>query len=186
MAPGLQSPQPVQPFSRGLVEVYTGDGKGKTSAALGVALRALGHGLRVCIIYFMKGEYPYGEQAALSRLPNITLSRFGFMEFCDPNNVREEEREQARLALQAGREAMLSGEYNLVILDEVNVATSWKLIDVEDVVRLIQERPEGVELILTGRGADPRIIDLADLVTEMVKVKHPYDRGVLSRAGIDC
>jgi len=169
-----------------LVEVFTGDGKGKTSAALGVVLRALGHGLKVCIIYFMKGEYPYGEQAVLSKLPNIRIQRFGFLEFCDPNNVKEEEREQARLALRASREAMLSGQYDVVVLDEVNVAAAWKLIGVEDVLSLVKERPQKVELILTGRGADPRVIEVADLVTNMVKVKHPYDRGVMSRAGIDC
>jgi cob(I)alamin adenosyltransferase len=168
------------------VQVYTGDGKGKTTAALGVVLRALGHGFRVCIIYFMKGEYPYGEQAALSQLPNISISRFGFLEFCDPNNVREEEKERAKLALETGRQAMLSGEYDVVVMDEVNVAAAWKLIDIADVVSLVKARPQKVELILTGRGADPQIIELADLVTEMVKVKHPYDKGVLSRAGIDC
>lgn len=179
-------PTPPRPLTQGLVEVFTGDGKGKTSAALGVVLRALGHGLKVSIIYFMKGEYPYGEQAVLSQLPNIRIQRFGFLEFCDPNNVKEEEREQARLALQAARESMLSGRYNVVVLDEVNVAASWKLIPVEEVLSLIKDRPPGVELILTGRGADPRVIEAADLVTNMVKVKHPYDRGVLSRAGIDC
>ncbi|MEW6034109.1 MAG: cob(I)yrinic acid a,c-diamide adenosyltransferase [Chloroflexota bacterium] len=177
--------RPPEPFSKGLVEVFTGDGKGKTSAALGITLRALGHGLKVAIIYFMKGEFPYGEQRILSQLPNVTLSRFGFTEFCDPKNVKEEEREQARQALQAARQAMLGGEYDVVVLDEVNVATAWKLIDVEGVIALIHNRPEKVELILTGRGADPRVIELADLVTEMVKVKHPYDKGILSRMGID-
>ena len=152
---------------------------------MGVVLRALGHGLRVHIVYFMKGEYPYGEQPILSKLPDVSFSRFGFTEFCDPNNVREEEKEQARMALKAARQAMLSGKYELIVLDEVNVASAWKLIDVEDVVALIKDKPERVELILTGRGADPRVVELADLVTNMVKVKHPYDKGVLSRMGLD-
>ncbi|MBI2854490.1 MAG: cob(I)yrinic acid a,c-diamide adenosyltransferase [Chloroflexi bacterium] len=181
-----KSPRPPEPFKEGLVEVFTGNGKGKTTSALGIVMRAVGHGLRVCIVYFMKGDYPYGEQAVLAKMPNVSFYRFGFLEFCDPNNVKEEEKEQARRALQTARDAMMSGKYDVVVLDEVNVAAAWKLIGVNDVVSLIKDKPEKVELILTGRGADQRVVDLADLVTEMVKVKHPYDRGILSRAGIDC
>jgi len=99
--------------------------------------------------------------------------------------VKPEEKEQAQRALDAARKAMLGGEYDIVILDEINVATAWKLIDIEEVIKLAQEKPEHVELILTGRYADPRLIEIADLVTEMVKVKHPYDKGILSRQGID-
>ncbi len=185
MSPAPRRPRPPEPFSEGLVQVFTGNGKGKTSAALGVVMRAAGHGLRVHIVYFMKGEYPYGEQPMLGILPNVSFARFGFTDFCDRNNVRECEKEQARQALQAARQAMLSGNYDLVVLDEVNVASSWGLIDVDDVVSLVRERPASVELILTGRGADPRVVDLADLVTEMVKIKHPYDKGILSRKGLD-
>jgi cob(I)alamin adenosyltransferase len=167
------------------VEIFTGEGKGKTSAALGVALRALGQGLRVHIVYFMKGDFPYGEQKTLSELSNITFERFGFQDFVDPANVKPEEREEARKALEAARKAMLSLKYDVVILDEVNVAAAWKLVAIDEVIRLIHDRPEKVELILTGRYADPRLIELADLVTDMVKVKHPYDKGILSRKGID-
>jgi cob(I)alamin adenosyltransferase len=169
-----------------MVEIFTGDGKGKTSAALGMVLRALGHGLRVYIVFFMKGSFPYGEQKTLSQLPNVTFDKFGFETFCDPANVKPEEKEQAQKALSAAREAMLSGDYDLVILDEVNVASGWKLIDTSQIVQLIKDKPENVELILTGRHADPRIIELADLVTNMAKVKHPYDRGILARKGFDC
>ncbi len=176
---------PSKTSTTGMVEIFTGDGKGKTSAALGIALRAIGHGLRVHIVYFMKGEFPYGEQKTLSQMPNATFTRFGFESFVDPANVKPEEKEQARKALEAAREAMLSLEYDIVILDEVNVAVAWKLVDIEDVLRLISEKPEKVELILTGRYADPRLIEKADLVTDMVKVKHPYDKGTLSRRGID-
>lgn len=165
--------------------MFTGNGKGKTSAALGGVVRALGHGLRVHIVYFMKGEYPYGEQPVLEKLENVSFERFGFTDFCDPDNVTEEEKEQARRALSAARQAMSSGKYDLVVLDEVNVASSWQLIDVQDVVGMIKDKPDRVELILTGRGADPRVIELADLVTEMRKLKHPYDRGILSRKGFD-
>ena len=168
-----------------MIEIFTGHGKGKTSAALGIVLRALGHGRRVHIIFFMKGEFPYGEQKTLSNLPDVSFERFGFLEFCNPDNVKPEEKEQAQRALDAARKAMLGGEYDIVILDEINVATAWKLVDIEEVIKLAQEKPEQVELILTGRYADPRLIEIADLVTEMVKVKHPYDKGILSRQGID-
>lgn len=169
----------------GLVYVFTGDGKGKTSAALGVALRAAGHGLRTHITFFMKGEYPYGEQKTLGLLPNISVARFGSLEFVDPNKVKPEEKEQAWLALENARVAAHSGHFDLVILDEVNVAAAWKLIDVADVVRFIKEKPENVDVVLTGRHADPEIIAIADLVTEMKEVKHPHKRGLPSRKGID-
>ena len=185
MAREAASTSPSKTPAKGLVEIFTGDGKGKTSAALGIVLRALGHGLHVHIIFFMKGEFPYGEQKALSELPNITFDRFGFITFVDPAHVKPEEKEEARKALEAARKAMLSMEYDIVILDEINVAASWNLIDIDDVIKLISNKPEKVELILTGRYADPRLIELADLVTDMVKVKHPYDKGILSREGID-
>jgi cob(I)alamin adenosyltransferase len=171
--------------TRGLVEIFTGEGKGKTSAALGTIIRALGHGLRVYIVFFMKGDFPYGEHKILCQLPNCTVERFGFQEFVNPANVKPEEKEEARKALEAARKAMLSLKYDVVILDEVNVAAAWKLIDVDSVVKLIHDKPEKVELILTGRYADPKLIELADLVTNMVKVKHPFDKGILSRKGIE-
>ena len=174
-----------EPFKRGLVQIFTGDGKGKTSAALGVVLRALGYGLRVCIVVFMKGDYPYSEWKALSNLPNVNIARFGFRTFTDPQNVKPEEIEQAKQALAVAREAMLSGNYDLVVLDEVNIAVAWKLIELDEVVRLIQDKPQNVELILTGRHADTKLVQLADLVTECLKIKHPYDKGIMARPGID-
>jgi len=171
--------------TRRLVEIFTGEGKGKTSAALGAIVRALGHGLRVYIVFFMKGDFPYGEQKILCQLPNCTVERFGFQEFVDPAHVKPEEKEEARKALLAARKAMLSLKYDVVILDEVNVAVAWKLTDLGDVIKLIHDKPEKVELILTGRYADPKLIKLADLVTDMVKVKHPFDKGILSRKGFE-
>lgn len=176
---------PFMPLTKGLVEIFTGNGKGKTSAALGIALRALGHGLRVFIVYFMKGNYPYGEQEVLSRLSDVSFVTFGHEHFVDPSQVKEEEREEARKALAVGREAMLSGEYDVVVLDEVNIAAAWGLIGVDQIIELIEERPDKVELILTGRYADARLKERADLVTEMVEIKHPYRQGVQSRRGID-
>ncbi|MBI4186079.1 MAG: cob(I)yrinic acid a,c-diamide adenosyltransferase [Chloroflexi bacterium] len=176
---------PSKRLTRGLVQVFTGEGKGKTSAALGAVLRALGHGLRVYMVFFMKGDYPYGEFKALAQLPNVDVARFGLTSFCDPGNVRPEEIEQAKKALAAAREAILSGDYDMVVLDEVNVAAAWKLVEVDEVLKLVQDKPQGVELILTGRYADARLVQTADLVTEMVKIKHPYDAGVKSRRGIE-
>ncbi len=171
--------------SKGLVQVFTGNGKGKTSAALGTVLRALGHGLRVYIVFFMKGKYPYGEFSTLSKLPNVDIASFGLRCLIDPSNINPEEIEQAKLALSAARKAMLSGNYDIVVLDEVNVALHFKLIELDEVVRLIGDKPRNVELILTGRYADAKLIELADLVTEMVKLKHPYDKGVKARKGIE-
>jgi cob(I)alamin adenosyltransferase len=133
----------------------------------------------------MKGDYPYGEQKTLALLPNVSVARFGSLEFVDPANVKPEEKEQARLALENARKAVHGGRFDLVILDEVNVAAAWNLIDVKDVMRLIKEKPENVELILTGRYADKDVIAIADLVTEMKEIKHPYKRGIPSRKGID-
>ena len=174
-----------EPFEKGLVQVFTGDGKGKTSAALGIVLRALGHGLRVYIAFFMKGDYPYGERNILSGLSNVQFSSFGSMEFVDPKNIKPEDKERAGQALASSRQAMLSGNYDLVVLDEVNVAVDWKLVDLDEVVRLIEDKPANIDLILTGRQADVRLIQLADLVTECLKIKHPYDEGVAARKGID-
>jgi len=173
-------------LSRGLVQVFTGDGKGKTSAALGIVLRALGHGFRVYITYFMKGgEYPYGERRILSQLPNVTMASFGSKEFIDPASIKPEEIEQAKQALSAARQAMLSGNYDLVVLDEVNLAVAWKLVELDEVIRLINDKPQNVELILTGRQADTKLVKLADLVTEMLNIKHPYSKGITARKGID-
>ncbi len=171
--------------SLGLVHIFTGNGKGKTTAALGAIVRALGHGLKVYIVFFMKGDYPYGEYSTLSRLPGVEVASFGFRRLTDPANIRPEEIEQGRLALAAAREAVQSGRYDLVVLDEVNVAVACKLIGLDDVISLIKDKPPQVELILTGRYADSKLIELADLATEMVKVKHPFDRGILARKGIE-
>ena len=179
------NPSSSESPSKGLVQVFTGDGKGKTSAALGTALRALGHGLRVYIAFFMKGDYPYGERNILSHLPNVTIASSGSRGFINPADIKPEEIEQARHALAAAREAMLSGNYDLMVLDEINLAITWKLVNLDEVIKLIEDKPPKVELILTGRKADTELIKMADLVTEMLKIKHPYDEGVKARKGID-
>jgi len=181
------SPQrpPSKLSTKGLVQVFTGNGKGKTTAALGTVIRALGHGLRVYIVSFMKGDYPYGEWNILSQLPGVDFARFGSRGFINSKNITPEDREQARRALAAAREAVLSGSYDLVVLDEVNLAVAWKLVELDDMIKLINDKPRNVELILTGRKADAKLIQLAELVTECRNIKHPYEKGIKARQGIE-
>ena len=170
---------------RGLVQVFTGEGKGKTTAALGTVLRAAGRGLRVYICYFMNTNYDTGEQEVLHRLPNVSWAAFGPGLVRHPEQASPELHQKARDALEVARRAMLSDNYDVIVLDELNIIVHWGWLEVAEVEALIRERPPGVELILTGRYAHPRIIALADLVTEMVKVKHPYDSGIPARRGIE-
>lgn len=170
---------------RGLLQVFTGNGKGKTTAALGTILRAAGHDFHIFIVFFIKGTGARGEYESLARLPNVTVARFGLPSLIDPANLKPEEFRQAGLALGAAREAVRGGGYDLVVLDEVNVAVKYGLVKLEDIIELIEEKPEKQELILTGRYADKRLIEMADLVTEMVSVKHPYDKGINAREGIE-
>jgi len=181
MSPLLSS----APLKKGLVQVFTGDGKGKTSAAAGSIIRAIASGLNVYAAVLMKGGNPEGEWSYLSRLPGVTIERFGSKNFCNPERVKPEDREQAKLALETAAKAMLSGKYDMVVVDEINVAAAWKLIDVQDVIKMIEAKPANVELILTGRYAAPEVIEKADLVTEMRKIKHPFDTGQPARKGIE-
>jgi cob(I)alamin adenosyltransferase len=172
-------------FKRGLVQVLTGHGKGKTTAAVGSVIRALNRGLKVYAAVFMKPGSVGGEWTFLSKLPGIKIEFFGTENFCDPANITPAEKERAGLALTSARKAMYSGEYNLIVLDEVNIAAAWKLIDNEDVIKLIKEKPPEVGLILTGRYADMEIVKIADMVTEMLSIKHPFDTGETAREGIE-
>lgn len=187
MTPGVMpasapSPQP----RKGLVTVFTGDGKGKTTAAIGTAVRAAGYGLRVFIIFFLKGKmFSQGEVTALSRFPNIETIGFGASNWIKKGAANVEANAQAQKALQASVEAVKSGRYDLVIMDEVNGAVDFGLIPVEDVLRTLEVRPDSVDVLLTGRHADQRIIDAADVVTEMRNVKHAFERGIKAREGID-
>ena len=175
---------PVQ--RKGLVTVFTGDGKGKTTAAIGTAVRAAGYGLRVFIVFFLKGKmFSQGEARALEGFPNIKTASFGQNGWVKKDTVNREASDQAMKALETAAKVLEHGEYDLVILDEVNGAVDFGLIPVEDVVAMMAGKPEGVDLILTGRHADKRIIQMADVVTEMVNVKHAFDCGVKAREGID-
>ena len=169
---------------QGFVQIYTGDGKGKTTAALGLALRAAGAGLRVYFGQFIKNG-DYSELTGLARFADcITVAQFGLGRFVG-REPAPADREAAQRGLQAIRRALVSGAYDLVIADEANVAVALGLIEPDDLVALIDQRPEQVELVLTGRGAPDAVLARADLVTEMRCVRHYYDRGVLARQGIE-
>lgn len=170
---------------RGYVHIYTGNGKGKTTAALGLALRAAGHGMCTYIGQFMKGQ-AYGEIKALKDNPYITINQFADDQcLIRKEDVNEKHVKQAHEGLQRCREAMLSGQFQLVILDEVNVAIWFGLLQEEQVLEFLEKRPENVELVFTGRYAPECLIERADLVTEMRCVKHYYDQGVSARDGIE-
>lgn len=172
-------------LERGLVMVYTGNGKGKTTAALGLALRAIGHGHKVCVIQFMKGSKNYGEiQAAAKHLPNLVIIQSGLETFVDRNPAQIDV-DLAKKGLQIARETAASGDYQLIVLDEINVALDYHLVTLEEVIQLIGEKPPQLNLVLTGRWAAPEIIQLADLVSEVAEVKHHYANGVKARAGIE-
>lgn len=172
-------------LEKGLVQVYTGNGKGKTSAAFGLALRAIGRGLKVYIIQFIKGGFDYGELYMLDKLPNLTLKAFGRGRFVTAKPPEKEDIKLAEEALQLSEKVVTSGEYDVVILDEVSVALNLKLISLDDVLELIKTKPKHVELVLTGRSAPNEIIEVADLVTEMREIKHPFSKGFPARKGIE-
>ena len=172
-------------LEKGLVQVYTGNGKGKTSAAFGLALRAIGRGFKVYVIQFIKGGFDYGELHIVDKLPNMKLAAFGRGKFITDVSPSGEDAKLAKEALKLATKVVNEGEFDIVILDEINVALNMKLIKVVDILKLIKTKPKHVELILTGRNAPPRLVKVADLVTEMKEVKHPYMKGVPPRKGIE-
>ncbi|MBM4307836.1 MAG: cob(I)yrinic acid a,c-diamide adenosyltransferase [Deltaproteobacteria bacterium] len=173
-------------MEKGLVQVYTGNGKGKTTASLGLALRAAGHGFKVFVIQFMKGNIQYGELESAKKLsPHLTIRQMGRETFVSKTNPDPVDIEWAQKGFALAKEVIASGDYDIVILDEINVAVDYGLIPLSDLLQLIDSKPATVELILTGRNAKPEIIEKADLVTEMVERKHYYKKGVKSREGIE-
>jgi cob(I)alamin adenosyltransferase len=166
------------------IQVYTGDGKGKTTAALGLSIRAAGHGLKTYIGQFMKGQH-YGELTALRDNPFITIEQYGDIECIRRDQVTQKHMDQAKQGLIKARNAMLSGQYDLVVLDEINVAIWFGLLTAKQVLEFLDRRPESVEIILTGRNAPQEIIQYADLVSEIKEVKHYYHQGILARNGIE-
>ncbi|MCJ7539435.1 MAG: cob(I)yrinic acid a,c-diamide adenosyltransferase [Desulfobacterales bacterium] len=169
---------------KGYIQVYTGNGKGKTTAALGLAIRAAGAGLKVFIAQFIKmGEY--SEIKALKRFKDlITVEQFGSGRFIK-GTPSASDIEAARKGVEKIKAAFTSGQHNVVIMEEANVAAGLGILSVEDILKIMDEKPKDVELVITGRGADSRIIEKADLVTEMKEVKHYFQKGVKARIGIE-
>ena len=173
---------------KGLLIVYTGPGKGKTTCALGTAFRAVGQGLRVLMVQFIKGSWHYGELDSAKMLGDykfeIRPMGRGFVKVggaeINPEDIRLCEE-----AWEFARQQIFSEKYDLVILDEINYVISYKMLDVEQVVEVLAKRPERVHVICTGRNAHPKLVELADLVTEMREVKHPYTKDILAQRGID-
>jgi len=177
-----------QEKTTGLLVVYTGDGKGKTTAALGMTVRAVGYDWKVAVIQFIKGSWKYGEIDGIKKLaPNVELSIMGegFVGIIDDDKPIEQHREAAKKAYELALEKMTSGVYELVILDELNVALTLGLISSDELKELVARKPEKLHLVITGRGARQWLIDQADLVTEMKEIKHPYQKGILAQRGVD-
>lgn len=170
----------------GYIQVYTGDGKGKTTAALGLAVRAAGHGLRTAIIQFMKGWIDYGELQGVRMLaPHVEIHQAGRDTFVNRNDPDPEDVRLAREGWKLAKRLIGEGKSDIVVLDEINCAMDFGLIPVEEVIEAIRNKPSGMELILTGRGAPKAVIDIADLVTEMKEIKHYYAKGVDARVGVE-
>lgn len=172
---------------KGLILVNTGNGKGKTTASLGMAFRAWGQGMKVLVLQFIKGGWKYGELKAAEKLgPNFEIRQMGegFIKGADDQSL-DEHRHAAGEALNAARAEIASGQYDLIILDEILYAIHYGLVALDDVLALLAQKPDSLHLVLTGRNAPPEIIERADLVTEMREIKHPYTQGISAQKGIE-
>lgn len=177
-----------QETTKSLVIVYTGNGKGKTTAALGMCVRAVGYGWGVCVVQFVKGSWKYGELEGIKKLhPNVELNVVGegFVGIIDDNKDIAVHREAASKGIELALEKIKSGKYNLIILDELNVAYTLELVTKSEIESLLDALGEKQHMVITGRGAPDWLIELADLVTEMTEIKHPFQRGILAQKGID-
>jgi len=170
---------------KGMIHIYTGDGKGKTTAALGLGLRAAGHGRKVLMVQFMKGQVNYGELAAAKRIPGFEIVQFGRPDFVDRKNPDPRDVAGAREALKFAGDAIKAGRCDVLILDELNVALDFNLVTLDQARELLASKPEEMELVVTGRNAPPELAAMADLVTEMREVKHYYRQGIKARQGIE-
>lgn len=175
-------------MSDGLTIVYTGKGKGKTTAALGLALRATGYDKKICMIQFIKGSWHYGEMDSTKKLEPefemVTVGK-GFVGIIDDKSPKEDHEKVAKEAIKISNEKIQSRKYDIVILDEINYAVNLNLISVDDVLELIKAKPDDVDLVLTGNYAKEEVIEIADLVTEMKEIKHPFQKGIKAKKGID-
>ena len=167
-----------------MIHVYTGNGKGKTTAALGLIIRALGNNKRVCLIQFMKKNFVYGEIKFLKKQDNIDIFQFGTDQLIDPDNPDEIDFKEAELGFQKAREVLKSGNYDLIVIDEINVAIKWKLLPMEKQLELMDIKTDA-EVVMTGRYASPEVIKKANLVTEMLEIKHYFNEGIQARKGVE-
>ena len=171
-------------MKKGYIHVYTGPGKGKTTAAIGLGIRATGAGMKVHMVQFMKGRR-YSEIDTIEKIPNFTITQHGRDEFVSKEKPEQVDIDLAQKGFKYSKEIISSGKYDMIILDEINVAIDYNLIAIEELTKVIEEKPENLELVLTGRYAHPEIVRYADLVTEMLEIKHPYQQGIEARKGID-
>lgn len=174
----------------GYIQVYTGDGKGKTTASLGLAMRALGRNWKVLIIMFTKGGDNYGELTSFKNLSdtiskNLTIKQAGLDRIVYSDNKNKDDEKAIKEGFEIAKAAIKNNEYNLIILDELNIAIDLKIIDVNEVIDLLKNKPSDMEVVLTGRNANEKIIEIADLVSRIEPVKHYWDKGVVAREGIE-
>lgn len=174
----------------GYIQVYTGNGKGKTTASLGLAMRALGRNWKVLLVMFLKGGDDYGELTSFQNLSpeiknNLTIMQAGLDRIAYSNNLNDSDKKVVKSGWDVVKKAIINNEYNLIILDEANVAIALDLIDVNEVTEILKNKPEEMEIVLTGRNANPKIIELAHLVSEITPVKHYLDTGIVARKGIE-
>ena len=181
----MESKKQVQKATTGLLLVFTGDGKGKTTAALGLALRALGHGQRVCMIQFIKGNTGCGELLAAARLRDLFDVHVMGRGFTWKSDDLEKDRAKARTAWELAEEILTRGAYSLVILDELTYLSRYNMVAEEDILRGLARRPPDMHVVVTGRDASDALIAAADLVTEMREIKHPYKQGIRAQKGIE-
>lgn len=175
-------------LKNGYIQIYTGDGKGKTTAALGLAMRALGHGWKVLILQFTKGDKgtSYGEIASASKfIENLDVMQFGMDRVVYQHNVQIGDYKEAKKGWEVAKNAINSGEYQLIILDEINICVDMGMLKVADIKDTLLNRPSNLEVVLTGRRAHPELVAMAHLVTEMKPIKHYFDMGVMARQGIE-
>lgn len=174
-------------MKKGLIIVHTGNGKGKTTAAMGLAFRAVGQGLRVLMLQFIKGDRKYGELESVKKFgPDFKIQPLGKGFICSNSKLTDEEiAENISQSWEHAKNEILTDKYDMIILDEINYVISYKLIPVEEVLAMLEDRPERLHIVMTGRDAHEKIIDRADLVTEMKEIKHPYSKGIKAQKGIE-
>lgn len=175
---------------RGYIQIYTGNGKGKTTASLGLAMRALGRNWKVLLIMFTKGGDNYGELISFRNLSpeiknNLTIEQAGLNRIVYCHNKCEEDEIEIKKGWELAKKAIKNNEYQLIILDEVNIAIDLKILDVEEVLEVLSAKPDEMEIVLTGRNAHPKIVEIAHLVSKIEPVKHYWDKGIVARKGIE-